>query len=113
MRTAWLLREGQVLAALDVADHPMDRMRGLLGRATYDGAMLLPQTRAVHTLFMHFAIDVAYLRPDLSVRAVATMPRWRVGLPRPGCRCVLEASAGSFERWGLRVGDRLEMRDAG
>jgi uncharacterized membrane protein (UPF0127 family) len=113
MRTAWLLRDGQVLASLDVADHPMDRMRGLIGRSGFEGAILLPHTRAVHTMFMRFPLDVAFVRRDLTVGAIVTMPRWRLGVPRRGCRSVLEASAGAFERWGLRVGDRLEIRDAG
>jgi uncharacterized membrane protein (UPF0127 family) len=113
MRTAWLLLDGRVLAAADVADRPAERMRGLLGRPAYNGAMLLPRTRAVHTAFMRFPIDVAYVSSDLTVLATTTMGRWRVGLPRRGCHGVLEASAGSFDRWGLHVGDRLEIRDVG
>jgi uncharacterized membrane protein (UPF0127 family) len=100
-----------VLASAEVADQPVDRMKGLLGRRSYDGAMLLPRTRAVHTMFMQFPVDVAYVSRDLTVVAISTMPRWRVGMPRRRCQCVVEASAGSFERWGLRVGDRLEIRD--
>ena len=113
MRPAWLLRGGKVLAAVDVADRPLERMRGLLGRRSYDGAMLLPRTRAVHTICMRFPVDVAWVSDDLTVMATARMARWRVGLPRRGCYGVLEASAGSFERWGLGVGDRLEIRDVG
>ena len=113
MRPAWLLRDGEVLAAVDVAERPLERMRGLLGRRSYEGAMLLPRTRAVHTVFMRFPLDVAYVTGDLTVLATARMARWRVGLPRRGCSSVVEASAGSFERWGLRVGDRLEIRDVG
>jgi len=31
-------------------------------------------------------------------------------VPRRGCRTVIEAEAGAFERWGLRTGDALELR---
>jgi uncharacterized membrane protein (UPF0127 family) len=41
---------------------------------------------------------------------VATLRPWRIGLPRRGGRAVIEAEAGAFERWGLRVGDTLELR---
>ena len=41
---------------------------------------------------------------------VTTLPPWRMSLPRRRGRSVVEAQAGAFERWGLRVGDRLELR---
>jgi hypothetical protein len=33
-----------------------------------------------------------------------------MALPRMRTRSVLEAEAGAFERWGLKIGDRLEIR---
>ena len=65
MRRGWLLREGEVLASVDIADRPAERMRGLLGQGSFEGALLLPRTRSVHTLMMRFALDVAYLSADL------------------------------------------------
>jgi uncharacterized protein len=38
------------------------------------------------------------------------LPPWRVAMPRRRCRRILEAQAGAFDRWGLRAGDRLELR---
>jgi uncharacterized protein len=111
VRSGWLLRDGSVLAAAELAEHPRERMRGLLGRSAYDGAMLFPRTRSVHTAFMQFPIDVALLDKEQRVLAVRRMVQWRVVLPRPGGRSVLEAQAGSFERWALVVGDRLEFRE--
>ena len=111
MRPAWLLCEGTVLAAAEVCEGLADRTRGLLGRSSYDGAMLLPRTRSIHTLGMRFPMDVAFLDRELVVVGTVRLPPWRLALPRRGGRNVLEASAGSFERWGLRVGDRLEIRE--
>ena len=107
---AWLCREGDVLAALEVAESLRARTRGLLGRDGIDGAILLRPARSVHTLGMRFPIDVAFLDRDLTVVATVTMARNRLGLPRWRARSVLEAEAGAFERWGLRVGDRLEVK---
>ena len=106
----WIIRDGEVLATLEVAQSHLARMRGLLGRDCIDGALLLKRTRSVHTLGMRFAIDVAYLDANLVVRSVSTMAPWRVGFPRPRARCVLEANAGAFERWRLQPGDQLELK---
>jgi hypothetical protein len=112
VQRGWLLRDGQVLAALEVADRPTERLRGLLGRTGYEGAMLLPHTRSVHTFFMKFPLDVAVLDGERRVLAVKRMPHGRLCLPRRHGRSVLEAEAGSFERWGLAVGHQLELREA-
>jgi uncharacterized membrane protein (UPF0127 family) len=106
----WLLREGDVLAAVEVAETFAQRSRGLLGRSSYEGAMLLPRTRSVHTFGMKFAIDVAVCDKGLTVLMVATLRPYRMTFPRRGGRSVIEAEAGAFERWGLRVGDHLELR---
>jgi hypothetical protein len=38
------------------------------------------------------------------------MRRYRVGSPVRRARLTVEATAGSFERWGLKVGDPVEIR---
>jgi len=38
------------------------------------------------------------------------MHRHRVGIPVGRARSVVEAEAGAFARWGLRVGDVVEVR---
>jgi uncharacterized membrane protein (UPF0127 family) len=107
----WLLRDGEVLASLEVADSARTRARGLMGRPSFDGAILLRPAMQVHTLGMRFVIDVAYCDRDLRVvDVVLGMKPSRFGRPRFGARSVIEAAAGSFERWGLQVGDELEMR---
>jgi len=106
----WLLREGDVLAAAEVAETFAQRSRGLLGRTGYEGAMVLPRTRSVHTFGMKFAIDVALCDQELTVLRVWTVRPYRMTFPRRRGRSVIEAEAGAFERWGLRVGDHLELR---
>lgn len=113
MQPGWILKEGTVLASAERADGLGDRVRGLLGTRGYEGAMLFPHTRSVHTLFMRYPLDVAFLDAELTVRDIRRLAPWRMRLPRPAVRSVLEAEAGSFERWGLAEGDRLEFREAG
>ena len=44
------------------------------------------------------------------VVGVTRLRPWRISVPRRGGRSVVEAQAGAFERWGLKVGDKLELR---
>lgn len=107
---AWLLRDGEVLASLEVADGARARTKGLLGRSGLEGALLIKPALSVHTLGMRFGIDVAFCDDDLNVvDVVCNMRPWRLGRPRFGARAVIEAEAGSFERWKLVVGDALEI----
>jgi uncharacterized membrane protein (UPF0127 family) len=107
---SWLLRDGEVLAALEIAETRATRRRGLLGRDDFEGALLLRPARAVHTLGMRFPLDIAYCDGDLRVLETACMEQGRLGAPRWRARCVIEARSGAFERWGLRVGDQLEIK---
>ena len=113
---AWLVREGEVLATLEVAANGHARRMGLLGRDGIEGAFLLRPCRSVHTLGMRFPIDVAFCAPtvrggpDLQVLATVTMGRHRLGRPRLRANCVIEAEAGAFERWRLRPGDVVQVK---
>ena len=99
------------MANAEIASSYNERLRGLLGRSEYEGALILPKTRSVHTLGMRFPIDVAFLDRQLCVVDVIGLSPWRMSLPRWRARLVLEAQAGAFERWGLQVGDKLELHD--
>ena len=106
----WLLRDGDVLAAAEVATSFSSRLRGLLGRDGLDGALVLRPARSVHTLGMRFAIDVAFCDRELRVLSTCTMRPHRMGAPRRKAKVVIEAEAGAFDRWRLRPGDQLELR---
>ena len=110
MTSVWLVCDGRVLASAEVAASGAERRRGLLGRDGLEGALLLQRTRWVHTLGMRFPIDVAYLDADGNVLKTMRMGRHRVGVPVLKARTVVEAEAGAFGRWGLHVGDRVEVR---
>jgi uncharacterized protein len=107
---AWLLRDGEVLASLEVASSRRARSRGLLGRDGVDGALLLRPCRSVHTIGMRFPIDVAFCDDELRVIRVVTMRRHRLSRLVWRSRAVIEAEAGAFARWGLRPGDQLEVK---
>nr|WP_259471127.1 DUF192 domain-containing protein [Streptomyces sp. ZS0098] len=95
---------------LEIAASYRARTRGLLGRESLEGALLLSPANSIHTFRMRMPIDVAYLDRRLRVLAVRTMPPGRLGRPRVRARHVLEAEAGAMEGWGLGVGAVVEVR---
>lgn len=108
--TTLVRQEGDpVCESCRVADRPLARMRGLLGRRDLprgQGILLRPAS-SVHTWFMRFPIDVVFLDRELRVtKVVSDLPPWRVASAR-GARSVLEVAAGECERRGIAVGDRL------
>jgi uncharacterized protein len=109
----WLVRDGKVLATVETAGTRRERRRGLLGRDGIDGVLRL-RARSVHTVRMRFPIDVAFCDPrsrgELRVVRVVTLRPNRVTRLSVRRRVALEAEAGSFRRWGVRPGDRLEIR---
>jgi uncharacterized membrane protein (UPF0127 family) len=112
MRSGWLLRDGDVVCALEMADSPAERRNGLRGRKGCEGALHLDGARTVLTAGMKFPVDVAFLSSDLIVLRVRRVKPWRIALGGPNARSVVQAEAGSLGRWGVGVGDQLEVRQA-
>ncbi|MEA2686649.1 MAG: uncharacterized protein QOE93_1844 [Actinomycetota bacterium] len=109
--TGWLLRDGEVLAAIEVASSFRERSRGLLGRPGIAGALLLRPARSVHSMGMQFTIDVAFCNREMVVVRTVCLQPGRVTLPCLRSGCVIEAEYGSFDRWRLKRGDQLEVRE--
>ena len=108
---AWLVADGRVLASADIAPDRSSRARGLLGKDGFEGALVLRPCRWVHTIGMRFPLDVAYLDEDGVVVKTIHMHRHRLGVPVWRACVVIEAEAGAFARWGLHVGDTIEIRE--
>jgi len=100
-----------LLGRVRIALTGWERFRGLMLRRALapEEGLLLPDCRSVHTCFMRFPIDLAYL--DGSYRVIKVVPElkpWRLS----GClkaRAVLEMNAGCAERAGLRPGRRIRF----
>ena len=106
----WLVADGRVLASVEIAEAYRSRAKGLLGRNGIDGALLLRPARSVHSFGMRFPIDVAFCDADLYVLDIVVLRPHRMTLPRWRARAVIEAEAGAFDRWGVHVGDQVEVR---
>ena len=104
-------RETVVCASCELADGPLRRLRGLLGRsglAPGEGILLKPAP-AIHTWFMRFSIDAVFVDRELQVVGVAEQVRpWRFARAK-GAHGVIELAAGEARRVGVAVGDRLSL----
>lgn len=107
----WLVRNGEVLATAEIADTPRARRRGLRGRTHLDGVLVIRPCRQVHTFGMRMTIDVAFVDAGGVVRRTVTIPPRRISRVCAGSYLVLEARSGAFARWGLRTGDRIEIKE--
>jgi len=88
------------------------RRRGLLGRDGIDGVLVLRPCRQVHTIGMRFAIDVAFCTRDGRVLRLTTLRPGRVSRVVWRARFAVEAASGSFERWGVRRGSTVVVRES-
>jgi uncharacterized protein len=106
---AWLVRDGDVLAAVEVVDSRLTR-RGVAGLKGLEGALLLRRRPLVlQTFTAGLAVDVAFCDREMGVCATCNLSRRGMALPRLRAVSAVVARAGAFERWGLVVGDRLEV----
>ncbi|MGQ9462898.1 MAG: DUF192 domain-containing protein [Candidatus Fervidibacter sp.] len=97
-----------------VAETVLQRLIGLMGRGELkkDEGLLLTHARGgVHTCFMKFAIDVAYLNGEGSIVAVKhNIKPWRVWIVNSrDAVMALELPAGRLSETGTEVGDKLEF----
>lgn len=102
----------RVATKLELADSMWKRGKGLLGRSSLEegGGMRFEPASSLHMWFMRFAIDVIYVdRQERVVKLVRHFKPWRVSWAR-GARTAYELPAGTIDRCGIEVGDRLEMR---
>ena len=73
-----------------------------------EGLLLRPAS-SIHTFFMRFPIDAVFLARDMTVlRVVSNLAPWRMA-SKFRAHAVLELAAGTCERRGVRVGDRLTL----
>ncbi len=94
-----------------LADRPLARTKGLLGRSDLppDEGILLRPASSIHMWFMRFPIDALFLDADLHVlRVVPELGPWRIA-SRRGAKAVLEIAAGEAGRRGVAEGDRLRL----
>jgi uncharacterized membrane protein (UPF0127 family) len=108
-------RNGRVVAStVSTAFDSESRRKGLLGRDSLasGAALVIAPTNAIHTWFMRFPIDVAFITRDgRIVKAVHRLPAWRMSMAFRGY-AVIELPAGSLASSDTVVGDSLALEAA-
>lgn len=99
MRTGRLILAGRDWARVTLAERPLARLRGLLGREALPSgeALLIPRCGAIHTVGMRFALDVVFFDRH-----------WRI------CRVCRDVRPGRLLLWGgWRAAHALECAAGG
>ncbi len=103
-----------VAGALQVADTFWGRLAGLAGHPPLIAGegLLLINCSSVHTCFMRYPIDVAYLDRDYWVVAMyrAVTP-WQFLRGAEHGAHALELPSGALDKTGVKVGHRLLRKD--
>ena len=98
-----------------IADHlhtAFDSASRRTGLLRHDGfaeghALIIAPTNAIHTWFMKFPIDVAFVAKDgRIVKTRSRLPAWRLAAAWRAY-AVIELPAGALDRSSTAVGDRL------
>jgi uncharacterized membrane protein (UPF0127 family) len=95
-----------------LAETPLARLKGLLGRAGLERGegLLLRPASSIHTFFMRFPIDAVWVDRELNVLKVSPeLGPWRTAACR-GAKGVIELPAGFAAERGLKAGDALRLR---
>ncbi len=100
----------QLLTAFDSGS----RRKGLLSQVSLPAstAMIIAPTNAIHTFFMKFPIDIAFVSKSGRVLKIrSSVPAWRMTASWRAF-AVLEMAAGSLDSSDTKVGDQLIVSSA-
>jgi len=112
---------GSVGVEVEIADEPAERARGLMGRTQLPedrGMVFLFEEETTSAFWMKdtlIPLSIAFWGADGRIAAIVDMqpcrtdpcPRYSPGVPYLGA---VEVNLGWFERNGVAIGDRVELR---
>lgn len=101
-----------VCSNLQIAKTNWERMKGLLGRKnlSHDSGLWINPCSSIHTFFMQFPIDVAFVDKNLKVTKITkyVLPG-RILLSTLRSKSVFEFSAGVLDQTKIEIGDLLHV----
>jgi uncharacterized protein len=98
-----------LLPTVEVANSFLKRLIGLMGRKNLvNSALWIPDCDSIHTSFMRFSIDLAFVDKKMNVVAIKHQVKpWRLVLPITNAFGVFEMPSGTATR--ISVGDVLHV----
>jgi|SaaInlStandDraft_6_1057023.scaffolds.fasta_scaffold62654_2 uncharacterized protein len=100
----------QLVSQLEDAHTFLKRSKGLLGKKSIDPdyAMLIRNCKSIHTFFMNFPIDVAFIDKNFVVKKIyRNLKPGRLTLPILKAQSVIEFKSGFIHTNNVEVGDQL------
>ncbi len=88
------------------------RMKGLIGTKSLDKSetLWIKRCNSIHTYFMSFPIDLAFVDKNLVVKSVYTQTQpWKVIFPIWKASSVFEFNSGVLSDENISVGDKLNV----
>ena len=98
-----------VAGTIETAFDSSTRNKGLLGRTHLpeNTALILAPCSSIHTFFMQFSIDVAFVdKAGTIIRLRSSVRPWRIQIS-PRAFAVVELASGVLARANTQAGDRL------
>ena len=104
---------GELVAqSCHIAESFFSRGLGLMFRKSLEvgQGLLLRHCGSVHTCFMRFPIDVAFIDKRMCVTRISEALRpFRFSIGPKGTHCILELPAGTLRACDVKVGDQLRL----
>ena len=95
-----------------MADTPLKRMKGLLGRERLEEgqALILKPSNSIHCFFMRFTIDALFLDKENKVIAAVTLPPWHLSRIYFRAILVIELPEGAIRKTSTQKGDIISLK---
>lgn len=96
-----------------VADNPFNRLKGLLGKKEFNkgSALIIRPCNSIHTFFMRFAIDVAFLDSNNKVvKAISNIMPFRISGIYLRAHSAVELPAGTLQDTATQAGDCISLK---
>lgn len=103
--------ETPLASSVELAATSAERRKGLLGRdaMTPGSALVITRCNAVHTFWMRFSIDVAFVdSAGIVKKVVEDLRPWRMA-GALFASTAIEFPAGTLKEGALQVGDRVYL----
>ena len=97
---------------VSLADTPLKRIKGLLGRKDFQRgqALIIKPCNCIHTLFMRFPIDVLFVDGNYQVRqTLSSLKPFRLTKIYFKAKLVIELPSGTIKDSLTSVGDQLVL----
>lgn len=98
-----------------LAEKAIKRIKGLLGEkglSQEEGLIIYP-CKQIHSFFMKFSFDALFLDPDFNILHIEkAIPPFRISPMIKGSYIVVELPAGTAEKTGTEVGDKIVFKGA-